>query len=82
METCLVPIFELDVRRTVWSLSLPNQTKVQLSMDTGGLHRGYIHEPICEAELGLQAGDPHDTVRPGPAVAGTCATARGKPQQG
>lgn len=58
LERCLVPIFECDVRRTVWRLLLPHHAKIELCLDKGELRRGYIHEPICELQLELKSGDP------------------------
>jgi inorganic triphosphatase YgiF len=58
IERCLVPIFECDIRRTAWLLLLPDHARIELRLDEGELRRGYIHEPICEVELELKAGDP------------------------
>lgn len=54
----LVPMFDFELRRTLWPLRLPLGVEVDLTLDRGKLRRGAASEPISEAGFALKGGDP------------------------
>lgn len=54
----LAPVFDSEVRRTVWNLRLAQGVEVELALDQGELRHGDSHEPISEIGLELRAGAP------------------------
>jgi triphosphatase len=52
----LAPIFNSEVRRTVWHLRWAQETEVELVLDQGELRQGDQHTPISEVELELKSG--------------------------
>ncbi|MEB0057694.1 CHAD domain-containing protein [Variovorax sp. LG9.2] len=54
----LVPVFDVVVRRSLWQLSPPEGTRIELTLDEGELRCGAAREPICEVEFELKAGAP------------------------
>ena len=54
----LVPMFDVELRRTVWPLRLLPGVEVALTLDQGKLRRGDASEPISEVGFALKEGDP------------------------
>lgn len=52
------PIFDSEVRPTVWKLRSAEGAEVELALDQGEVRHGDKHEPISEVELELKAGTP------------------------
>ncbi len=53
------PLFISDCVRTLGSLSF-SESRIELSMDTGELLAGDLHEPVCELECELLEGTEED----------------------
>ena len=58
LANVLVPMFDFELRRTVWPLRLPPGVEVDLTLDQGKLRRGDASEPISEVSFVLKGGDP------------------------
>ena len=54
----LAPIFATDVKRTAWTLKLPDGSEVALALDQGEVKADGLSAPICEAEMELVSGEP------------------------
>ena len=53
----LVPVFEASVRRSSWTLSQLDGSRIEMTLDEGELRCGDRRAPICEVELELKAGN-------------------------
>jgi len=60
-ESGLVPIFTTDIRRTIWLLDLPDGS-VELALDIGRIESDGRNVQVCEIELELKGGSPHDLI--------------------
>ena len=65
LDECLTPVFTTRVKRTIWELTLPHGTEVELALDQGTIeHKGSGDEgstsPISEVEMELKSGNPHE----------------------
>jgi triphosphatase len=54
----LEPVFQTQMRRTVWRLQLQPGTEVEVALDRGQLSNGFECEPVSEVELELKSGGP------------------------
>ena len=54
----LEPVFATDVKRTAWTLRLPDGSEVALALDQGEVRADGVSAPICEAEMELMSGEP------------------------
>ena len=52
----LVPVFEASVRRSLWKLSQPDGSRIEMTLDEGELRCGDRRAPICEVEFEVKAG--------------------------
>lgn len=52
----LRPVFTTDITRTLWTLRLPKNDEVLVTLDQGTLERGEQSVPISELELELRSG--------------------------
>lgn len=59
----LKAIFGTEVRRTRWHLGDGGKVAVDVDLDVGHLKAGGAESPICEIELELKRGRPHDLIR-------------------
>lgn len=66
----MAPVFTTHIKRTIWELTLPHGTEVELALDqgtieyTGNQHKGGRQEngasAISEVEMELKSGTPHE----------------------
>ncbi|MBC7415687.1 MAG: CYTH and CHAD domain-containing protein [Herminiimonas sp.] len=58
LAASLQPIFTMEIRRTVWTLLMPEGDEVECVLDLGRVDCGDEHAPLCEIEFELKSGEP------------------------
>ncbi len=56
LNKSLQPVFQVDFERTLWNLTLPEESLIELAFDRGFVKAGGKYEPVCEIELELKQG--------------------------
>ncbi len=61
--SCLAPVFETRIKRTIRYLTCPDGTKIEFDTDVGDILAGNKSVEVCEIELELREGDPSQLFR-------------------